>query len=346
MQRPPLVAILVSLVVAAGCTGPEAAEAPDQEPRWEQLAPVPDARTEVSVTTDGERIYLAGGFVPPPDDWEGEGQAPVTREMLVYDPDADTWSDGPDVPVATQHAGFVPVGDLLYLVGGYDGSSFDPRSGTVWIYDPEAEEWSEGAPMPTPRGGLAYAVLDGRIHTIGGTADAPGELDPDAHSPSAEDASVGTHEVYDPATDSWERRAPMPTPRNHHVAGAVDGRIYVTAGREGDDLTMTVTEIYDPETDSWSEGPPLPTGRSGVAEAVLDGRFYVFGGETFGAGGTRTFDDAERLDVAAGTWERLPPMPTARHGIGAAVADGEIYVVSGGPQPGFNFGTANEKLTP
>lgn len=199
--------------------------------------------------------------------------------------------------------------------------------------------------MPTPRGALAYAVLEGRIHTIGGTVADPSGLDAAEHSPSDADASVGTHEAYDPRTDTWERLAPMPTPRNHHVAGATNGRIYVTAGREGGEARMTVTEVYDAATDSWSEAAPLPTGRSGVAGAVLDGRLYVFGGEAFG-GGSRTFDDAERYDPRADRWERLPPMPTARHGLGAASLGGAIYVVSGGPQAGFSFGSANERLVP
>lgn len=341
---PLLVAFLGVPLLAACAAGGELGTAGD-ESRWEVLAEVPDARTEVSVTTDGGRIYLLGGFVPPAADAPDRRRAPVTRALLAYDSGDDAWSEVGEVPIGTHHAGFVPVGERLYLVGGYRDNTFQPH-GDVWIFDPATGEWEAGSSMPTPRGALAYAVLDGRIHTIGGTVADVDALDAAEHSPSERDGSVGTHEVYDPETDSWERLAPMPTPRNHHVAGAVDGRIYVTAGREGRNFTMTVTEVYDPETDSWSEAEPLPTGRSGVAGAVLDGRFYVFGGETFDPGEQRTFDDAERFDPEAGSWERLPPMPTARHGLGAAVLDGAIYVVSGGPQPGFAFGTANERLVP
>lgn len=347
--RPRILLAAFSLPVLAGCpssTGEEAADATRIEASWEALAPAPDARTEVSVETDGERVYLLGGFLaPPPDHPEGE-RPPPAMALLAYDPAADAWAERGEIPVGTNHAGLVRVGDRLYLVGGYRDNTFQPRSGEVWIYDPAAGQWSRGSPMPTPRGALAYAVLDGRIHTIGGTVADPGSLDPALHSPSDEDASVGTHEVYDPATDTWERLAPMPTPRNHHVAGAVDGRIYVTAGREGGETRMTVTEVYDPATDAWSRAAPLPTGRSGVAGAVLEGRLYVFGGETFGSGGARTFDEAERYDPRADAWERLPPMPTARHGVGAAVLGGAIYVVSGGPRPGFAFGSANERVVP
>jgi len=321
-----------------------------QTPSWEVLAPVPEPRTEVMVGTDGRRIFLMAGFVPPVSGPIINEQVPVTRDILVYDPASDSWDGAGQMPVATHHAVLVPLGDKFYLLGGYQGSGFEPRSST-WVYDPATEAWTEGTPMPTPRGALAYAVVDGKIHTIGGTVANPGTLDHLNHSLSDEDTSVGTHEVYDPATDRWERRAPMPTPRNHHIAGAVADRIYVTGGRVGvrgvGNMGITTTEVYDPGTDTWSEGPPIPTGRSGMAGVVLDDRFYVFGGETPGeAGRTYIVDTAERFDPSRNEWESLPPMPTARHGFGAAVVDGAIYAVSGGPQPAYSFDTANARLIP
>jgi N-acetylneuraminic acid mutarotase len=336
-------ALLVSLV---------AADADAQTPRWERLAPVPEARTEVSVTTDGRRIFVLAGFTAPPSGTIRNGEVPVTRDILIYDPATNSWEDGGQMPVATHHTGFVRVGDRSYLVGGYEGSGFGPRTDGVWIYDPATGDWREGSPMPTPRGGLALSVLDGKIHAIGGTVANPDLLDRSEHTVSELDGSVGTHEVYDPATDSWERLAPMPTPRNHHIAGTVDGRILVTGGRilgaggrATANMGITVTEVYDPATDSWSEGPPLPTGRSGSAGALLDGRFYVFGGEASdGTGRTFIVDVAERFDPARNAWERLPPMPSARHGFGAVVVDGRIYAVSGGPTPAYSFATANERL--
>ena len=337
-------ALVVSLV---------AADAAAQTPRWERLAPVPEARTEGSVTTDGRRIFLLAGFTAPPSGTIRNGEVPVTRDILIYDPATNSWEDGGQMPVATHHTDFVRVGERSYLVGGYEGSGFGPRTDGVWIYDPATGDWREGgSPMPTPQGGLALSVLDGKIHAIGGTVANPDVLDRSEHTVSELDASVGTHEVYDPATDSWERLAPMPTPRNHHIAGTVDGRIYVTGGRilgaggrATANMGITGTEIYDPATDSWSEGPPLPTGRSGSAGALLDGRFYVFGGEASdGTGRTFIVDVAERFDPARNAWERLPPMPSARHGFGAAVVDGRIYAVSGGPTPAYSFATANERL--
>jgi hypothetical protein len=35
-------------------------------------------------------------------------------------------------------------------------------------------------------------------------------------------------------------------------------------------------------------------------------------------------------------------MPTARHGLGAAVVNGRVHVIAGGPQPGGSSSDRNE----
>ncbi|MEX2381605.1 MAG: kelch repeat-containing protein [Opitutales bacterium] len=294
---------------------------------WKTMASVPDQRTEVSVTTDGELIYLIGGFKLADD---GSGHAVAPREMFAYNPEDDSWFQQGEILQGVNHAGFVGYEGKLYIIGGYQENTFN-AIGHVRIYDIAEETWSEGASMITPRGALKLAEVNGKIHAIGGTA--------------AGEGSVGTHEVYDPQADSWETLATMPTGRDHLAVIAIDGKIYVSAGRAGGNFTMTETEIYDPAEDSWSTGAPMPTGRSGVAEVNHRGRFYVFGGEVFGDS-PKTFDEAERYDPETDSWQQLPPMPTARHGLGAASIGDHIYVISGGPQPGFAFGDANERLTP
>jgi N-acetylneuraminic acid mutarotase len=292
---------------------------------WTQRAPLPDERTEVSVTTDGTRIFLAGGFVRA-----GERRADAPRAVYAYEPAADTWSHVTDLPEGVNHAGLVHLDGKLYVVGGYHENTFEPID-TLRIFDLASQEWSTGPPLPSPRGAHATAVLDGRIHAIGGRTH--GRVDVDAH------------EAYDPESESWISLAPLPTPRNHHAAAPIDGLIVVLAGRDDTSFELTVNEIYDPTTDAWRTGAPVPTGHSGVAAAVLGRHVYLFGGETF-ADPRRTFDEAERYDPQTDTWEALPAMPTARHGLGAAAFGDAIYVISGGPDAGFAFSDRNERLVP
>lgn len=321
------------IVLGAGCSTAEPEETPDVggKQAWTTAAPVPDARTEVSVTTDGQRIYLIGGFAA------GPGGAVAPRAMHVYDPATDAWTTPDSIPEGVNHAGFAHVGGRLYIVGGFREATFNP-TGAVRIYDIASRTWSEGAPMPTARGAAALAVLDGRIHVIGGNAANAGSLGQE-HNVGEDNSSVGTHEVYDPTTDQWTQRPSMPTPRNHLGAAVLDGRIHAVAGRVGGNMTLTPHEVYDPGTDTWTAAAPVPTGRSGIAVVALAGQLYVFGGES-----SRTFDEAERYDPVTASWVALPPMPTARHGLGAAGFGADIHVLSGGPSPGFAFSTAHEVL--
>ena len=71
----------------------------------------------------------------------------------------------------------------------------------------------------------------------------------------------------------------------------------------------------------------------------------LIGGEAF-APLHKTFREAERFDPRTNGWEAMPPMPTARHGLGAVALGSVIHVVSGGPQPGGSFSGVHEVLAP
>jgi N-acetylneuraminic acid mutarotase len=79
-----------------------------------------------------------------------------------------------------------------------------------------------------------------------------------------------------------------------------------------------------------------------MTAAVVEGKIYVFGGE--GSGGT--FNQNEAYDPVGDRWQGMAPLPTARHGLGSAVVQGRIYVISGGPSPGGSFGDVNEVFIP
>jgi hypothetical protein len=68
----------------------------------------------------------------------------------------------------------------------------------------------------------------------------------------------------------------------------------------------------------------------------------VFGGES----PLRIFNSTEMYEPAGNRWIAKEPMPTARHGIGAAAIDGRIYVPAGGREPGYAATQANEMYTP
>ena len=129
-------------------------------------------------------------------------------------------------------------------------------------YDPASDRWQRPAPLPTTRGALAAAVLDGKIHAVGGIG-WPGRNAP-------------AHEVYDPAANRWTELAYVPTARDHLALAALEGRLYAVGGRVNGDYSrnLGLNEAYDPASNRWEHRAPMPTARSGIAAAVLEGRIF------------------------------------------------------------------------
>src|SRR5678810_212746 len=146
---------------------------------------------------------------------------------------------------------------------------------------------------------------------------------------------LSVNEVYDPATNKWETRAPMSVPRNHAFAGGVNGKIYVIGGRTGHAFILTATntdvvEEYNPLSNTWS-GPKerMPTARSGGVSGTDGRRIYVAGGEVTTQELVGAYRAIEAFDPLTNTWSTLPPMPMPRHGAAGAVIGNRLYLVSG-----------------
>ena len=149
--------------------------------------------------------------------------------------------------------------------------------------------------------------------------------------------------VYDPTTNRWRHRAPIPTRRDHLAGAVIGGKLYAIGGRPlSADQNLKALEVYDPSSDSWTRLAPMPTARGGLAAVALGNRIYTYGGET----SRRVFSEHEVYDVATAAWAAAPRLPTARHGLAAAVLDDRIYVIGGGPQAGFAQTEVVEIYTP
>jgi N-acetylneuraminic acid mutarotase len=132
-------------------------------------------------------------------------------------------------------------------------------------------------------------------------------------------------EAYDPSTNTWSTKSPMPVARNSFAAvTGQDGKVYAIGG-----FTNTLTnrvDVYDPATDTWSSGHAMPTARDFCGAAVIDGKIYVIGGGRSVSNGRLV----QMYDPSTNTWTTKSPMPTSRYAMGVAVADGKIYVIGGG----------------
>src|SRR5438445_273893 len=91
-------------------------------------------------------------------------------------------------------------------------------------------KWIRLAPFPQATGELLGVAINGKIFVIVGAGQAPDASIPSVR-PQQPQQSLGTVEEYDPATNTWRARAPMPTPYNHMGGEAANGKIYVIGGR-------------------------------------------------------------------------------------------------------------------
>lgn len=296
---------------AADSTADETASdetaAPPPMGAWETRASLGEGpRQETGVAAlDGE-VYVVGGF--------GTGGALLAR-VEAYDPASDTWRTVADLPQALHHANVAAINGELFVAGYLDGLSFEAR-GDVFAYDPVADSWSTRTAMPvgTERGSSGVAVYADRMYLFGGFGD----------------AALDDVWVYDPALDLWDVAADLPQPLEHLGAATIGERMYVVGGRDTSIAAHTnALYLYDPEADSWSDGPAMPTSRGGIFVAAHDGLLYVGGGEGNGDVASGVFEALEVYDPASETWTVLPPMPTPRHGAGAA-AVGELVFFPGG----------------
>jgi len=89
--------------------------------------------------------------------------------------------------------------------------------------------------------------------------------------------NLDAHEVFDPITEKWEIRAPLPTPRGGLAAAVLKNKIYVFGGEQPSD-TFKENEIYNVETNEWVKGPSLPTSRHGLAAVTLGDQINVISG--------------------------------------------------------------------
>jgi len=248
----------------------------------------------------------------------------------------NSWTSKEAMPTARAGLGVGVVNGKIYAIGG---NAEDGVVGTNEEYNPITDTWTTKKSMPTARSGFAIVVYQNKIYCIGGTT---------GDSDNLVSGFTGVVEVYDPATDKWETKTPMPTPRADLCIGVVDGKIYCIGGKKywGVDpfyQELNTTEVYDPIRNFWITKSPMPIPVLGAASGVLDGKIYVVGGSRhFQAGwDLSTVASNQVYDPEDDSWSTRASLPAARSYAAAGVTIGvtapkKIYVIGGSNQTTYS----------
>lgn len=301
---------------------------------WRRVSDTPGSRFEAWAGCDGARVWYVGGIL---DDSPAQDDPKPSAHVDVLQVGTNRWSRAADLPddAPKHHLTATLFSGKLWVLSGFDGilggsMPFIPKA-TAYVL--EAGAWRRLRDAPTARGGATVQAIGGKLYVAGG-------------APTEEAPSIAALDVYDPQTDTWSQRAPLPTPREHVASCVVGGRFVVIGGWNQKREVQAVVEAYDPATDQWTRLPDLPTARGGLGAVNVGERCYAIGGETWATPPPATFGAAEMLDPQTGRWAPLAPMPTPRHGLGLAVVGGEVWALGGGPRQGNSYTTVIEAYRP
>ncbi|AYD03052.1 kelch-like protein [Neorhizobium sp. NCHU2750] len=185
--------------------------------RWSTVAPLLRGRGAGAADVVNGRIHLVGGATS----WNGERTSISWHE--AYDPKTDKWSMLQPIPGGRDHLGVAAYKGNLHAIGGrFNLSSFN--SDFHHAYHADTDSWEPRAPMPTPRSAHGLVVYRDRLFAMGGEASL-------VINKKVVWAHVfGQMESYDPATDTWQQHAGMPTPRHGPGAAVIADMIYTVGG--------------------------------------------------------------------------------------------------------------------
>ena len=184
--------------------------------------------------------------------------------------------------------------------------------------------------MQQARAGLGVAAVNGKIYAIGGSTRSGGGGTRQGPLPVT-GGTVGTNEMYDPETDTWTFKTPMPTPRDHFAIATYKNKIYCIGGYISNGTATGVNEVYDPKTDAWENKTSMPSHRTAFEANVVGGKIYLIGGfvpNDSGFGGSRVTLN-EVYDPETDSWTIATPMPTAALDYASTVVDNKIYFIDG-----------------
>lgn len=206
-----------------------------------------------TVQTFGGKLYVFGGLRGGS---EGKTQ--------IYDPSANRWSAGPDMPWAAGACSSARVGDRFIVFGGLINQE-SQSVGNCGVFDPVLARWSDCARLVFPHNHMAGGTDGASVFAFGGRGGG---------------SRLDNVQRFDVAGNKWTSLAAAPVPDGGRAgmgaAPFVNGEFYVMGGEGGTTSQFhDRVDIFNPTTNTWRAGPPLPQKRHGIAPIAYNGTIYV-----------------------------------------------------------------------
>jgi kelch-like protein 17 (actinfilin)/kelch-like protein 20 len=231
-----------------------------QTDSWTQQTDMPTPRRLFAIAAIDDNIYATGGM-----NFTDGNNVTYIYTTEIYDPVADSWTIGADLPMATPvnsvlgnaFMGAVALQNKLYVVVY---NSEEPGGSAMYVYDPPpADSWSTKSAPPSLNSWdsreFAAVVCGGEIYVFQG----------------------GGLARYDPSTDLWETLAEA-FHRRYAGGFCVQGqRMYAIGGIDDGELVPSV-EVYRPDIRLWANQGWLVDPRAYFSWVTLADSIYLVGG--------------------------------------------------------------------
>ncbi|MBS0154321.1 MAG: hypothetical protein JSS38_06995 [Nitrospira sp.] len=280
-------------------------------------ASLPDGAKLISVTSPHTITGLTNGktyyFFVTAADAGRESEESFGSSATPTAPLGLSWHTRAPMPTPRLEAGAAAVNNKVYVIGGFSGSTL----ATTEEYDPATDTWTTKTDMLTARRSPVVAAINNKIYAIGGM---------NYVNVNQVTYSYATEE-YDPLTNTWTSKAPMPTGNpanpilgNRFIAGtAVNGKIYLTVFNASSPVLATFE--YDPATNTWDTNKsPVPFGNAQYTVASLGGKLYAL-----------TINSFAEYSPGTDTWviKSSPPIGLSQMRLVAIPAKNRLYAIGG-----------------
>ena len=214
------------------------------------------------------KLYLIGGI-----DGGSEGR------VQIYDPVANAWSSGADMPWSGGSVSTAVIAGKIYAAGGIV-SNFTVAN--CAMYDPVANAWTAKAAMPDSGRNHTASATDGvKMYVFGGR-----------QAGNFVTNGFDSVMIYDPVANTWSwsgevgsTLTPLPEARGGMGKAIwLRGEFYVFGGETDTDPDAGPDDVYDrvdvyrPTTNAWRSERSMPNPRHGIFPVLYQGHIFLAGG--------------------------------------------------------------------
>lgn len=258
---------------------------------WKALTPFEETRFCATAESIGEKIYAGLGYKSPSD------FSSVANDWYEYDIANNKWAAKASFPgVARANAVSFAINNKIYVGMGtnYNRNSRENVYTDWYEYDPATDKWTKKQDFPG----------QGRDQAVFFAIGARGYMGTGNTTPSDASTVVADFWEYDPSTDNWTIKTPIPTTARCRSFGFAAGNKGYLGGGENKNITKLLDFYeYNPTNNTWDNKTNLPVAIARSKGFGFNGNGYITGGLTTTS--NNTSETVYKYNTADNSWGKI-----------------------------------------